>query len=99
VPPILINEEQVFSFKFWFDGNIHYGMFYQNELFFRLASFKPKQRPQVYQLGCKLARQNTLIALSCSETGCTLWGSLRSPLVKHILLNASLPELPAQNCF
>lgn len=92
--PLVIKEEQIFAFKFWFNGTIRNGMYYQNELFCRLETFDASKRPQVYQLGCKLAQKNVLVALSSSTQTCSLWGSLRSPMVKKILLNPAILNLP-----
>lgn len=69
-------------------------MYYRNELFCQLARFEIQKRPQVYQLGFKLAQQDALIILTCSTSTCSLWGSLRSPSVKNILLNATALQLP-----
>jgi hypothetical protein len=82
----MINEDEIFSFKFWFNDTIQYGMFYKNELYCRLKTFDIQARPQAYQLGCRLARQNAVVVLTCSPTACSLWGCLRSPLVKEVLL-------------
>jgi hypothetical protein len=92
--PLVIDEEQIFSFKFWFDGTIHQGMYYQNELYCRLQTFQINQRSQVYQLGCKLAAKDILVALTCTETTCSLWGSLRADDIKNILSRKKL-NLPA----
>jgi hypothetical protein len=82
----LVNEDQIFSFKFWFNSTIQYGMFYNNELFCRLKVFDLQARSQAYQLGSKLVQQDAVIILTCTPTTCSLWGSLRSPLIKEMLL-------------
>lgn len=93
VLPLVVNEEQVFTFKFWFNGKVHLGMSYQGELYCRLESFDLQRRPQVYQLGCKLSQQNTSIVLSSASATCSLWGSLRDPAVKRILLTLNTTNL------
>jgi hypothetical protein len=84
--PLVIDEEQIFSFKFWFDGTIHEGMYYRNDLYCKLQTFDIQERPLVYQLGCKLAKKEALIALTFTPTTCSLWGSLRSVGIKNILI-------------
>jgi hypothetical protein len=93
VLPLLVNEEQIFTFNFWLNGSIRCGMHYQGELYCRLASFAIQKRPQVYQLGCKLTQQQTAIVLSSSAVACSLWGSLRDPSMKRILLTADTSNL------
>jgi hypothetical protein len=88
VLPLVINEDQIFTFNFWFNGSVHCGMYHQSELYCRLESFTLQKRPQVYQLGCKLAQQYTAIVLSSSVTSCSLWISLRHPSTGRILLTA-----------
>ncbi len=84
--PLLINEQQIFTFQFWFNGSLRYGMYYRNDLYCKLETFEIAQRPQVYQLGCRLANKNAAIVMTITENTCSLWGSLRAPLIKKILL-------------
>lgn len=86
--PLVINEQKIFTFKFWFDGSIQDGMYCQKELFCRLQTFEARYRAQVYQLGVKISQhQDTLVAIALSSETCSLWVSLRSPLVKDALIN------------
>lgn len=91
--PLVTNEDQIFTFNFWFNGSVRRGMYHQGELYCRLESFAIQKRPQVYQLGCKLARQYTTIVLSSSATSCSLWISLRHPSTGRILLTADTSSL------
>lgn len=93
VLPLVINEEQIFTFNFWFNGSVRVGMYHQGELYCRLESFEIQKRPQVYQLGCKLAQQYTAIVLSSSAVSCNLWISLRHPSTGRILLTADASNL------
>jgi hypothetical protein len=93
VSPLVINEEQIFTFNFWFNGSIRCGMYHQGELYCRLETFGIQRRPQVYQLACKLARQYATIVLTSSAMTCSLWISLRNPSVKRILLTADTSSL------
>jgi len=97
VPPQVVDEEQIFTFKFWFNEVIHYGMYHRNELFCRLEVYDIQQRSLVYQIGCQLSQKdNTPIILSCATNTCSLWGSLRSDAVKELLLHPEhLHELAA----
>jgi hypothetical protein len=89
VLPFLIDERQIFTFKFWFNGKIQNGMYYRNELFCQLGTFSIQNRSRVYQLGCKLAQRDALSAITCSTNSCRLWGSLRADLVKQLLADPS----------
>jgi len=94
VLPQVINENQVFIFKFWFSNTIRYGMYYQNELFCRLNTYPLARRADAYQLACKLNQQNAVTLISCTPDQCSLWGSLRSPLVKDLLIKAGTKTAP-----
>lgn len=83
--PLIINEEKIFTFNFWFNRSVHCGMHHEGEFYCRLESFPLQKRPQVYQLGCKLTRQHMAIVISSSATACSLWGSLRDPSLKRLL--------------
>ena len=91
--PLILHEAQIFTFSFWFNGSIHWGMHHDGELYCRLESFPLQKRPQVYQIGCKLARQHTSIVLSSSAVACSLWGSLRDPSLKRILITVNTTSL------
>lgn len=88
--PLVIDEQQVFIFKFWFDGKIQDGMHFQNELFCQIGTFGVSERSRVYQAACKLAHQGTLLAITCSDTTCRVWGNLRDETVKQLLVNPSV---------
>ncbi|WP_216351429.1 hypothetical protein [Leptolyngbya sp. 'hensonii'] len=94
--PLLVDEEDIFIFKFWLDNNIQDGMLYRNELFRRLREYDIAQRPQVYHLGCKLS-QKALIVLSFTENKCSLWASLRDPEMQDTLRDIALSPLPELN--
>lgn len=91
--PLVLNEEQIFTFSFWFNGSIRCGMQHQGQLYCHLESFPLHKRPQVYQLGCKLTQQHTEIVLSSSAAICSLWGNLRDPALKRILITADTTSL------
>ena len=95
--PLVVKEESIFIFKFWFEGSICYGMHYQNELYCRLNTFAIQNRLHVYQLACRLMRDDVTTALSITADTCSLWGSLRSPLIKDILENPASLQLPTSD--
>lgn len=87
VLPLLVDEKKIFAFKFWFNGTIQDGMSYQQELFCRLQTWEIRYRAKVYRLGCKICKDDTPVAIALSDTTCSLWVSLRSPLVKATLVD------------
>jgi hypothetical protein len=93
VLPQVISESQIFVFKFWFGDSIRYGMYHQGELFCRLGTYDVSKRPQVYQFACKLTQKQALTVITSNTYDCSLWGSLRSPLVKDLLLKPQDPVL------
>lgn len=95
--PQIIDEQAVFIFKFWFDDTIQYGMYHRNELFCRLGSYAIQKRPQIYQFACRLAHKQALTVLTCTAQECSLWGNLRSPLIKELLLKADKQILANRN--
>jgi hypothetical protein len=87
VLPLLVDEQQVFTFKFWFGNQIRTGLHFQNELFCRLGTVEVQQRSQLYQQACKLTQNGTVLAITCSSTHCHIWGSLRDETVKQMLID------------
>ncbi|MGI0488961.1 hypothetical protein ACN4EK_26425 [Pantanalinema rosaneae CENA516] len=69
-------------------------MYYHNELFCQLGCFHSRDRPQVYQVGSRLAQKGAVITITCSPTTCCLWGSLRADSVKQLLLNPTALQIP-----
>lgn len=86
--PQVIDERQIFTFKFWFGDQIRMGMHFQNELFCQIGVFDISQRSQVYQRVSKLAQQGVMLVITCSEQHCRIWGSLREEAIKQLLTNS-----------
>lgn len=86
--PLVIDEQQIFIFKFWFNDKVHHGMHYQNELFCRIATSTLQMRPHIYQLSCKLTQNSIPLAISCTDQTCSLWGSLRNETIKRFLMRS-----------
>ncbi len=95
MPPEVIDEHSIFIFKFWFNDALRYGMYNKNELFCRLGLYPIEARARIYQLACKLSQQKVVMIVTCTSKTCSLWGSLRSPLIKQYLIRASQPTLPS----
>lgn len=87
--PLVIDQQQVFTFKFWFNDQIQTGMQFQNELFCQIASVDLTLRSQAYQRACKLAQQGLHLVITCTSNECCIWASLREELVKELLANPS----------
>ena len=92
--PQIIQEQQIFSFEFWFDGSIYQGMYHLNELYCKLQTYPVSHRSRVYQLGCRLAHGEEAIVLSVNLKTCSLWGSLRSTVTRDFLLHPEEFAMP-----
>lgn len=68
-------------------------MHFQNDLFCQIGMFDIGERSRIYQIACKLAQTGTLLAITCSDTTCRLWGNLRDETVKQLLVNPSLLKI------
>lgn len=90
LPPV-ISERDIFPFKFWFEGNIQDGMYYRNELYYRLYTANISQRAQLFHYGCKLSRQSALV-LTTSLRECSLWVCLRGQTTKSFGSPMGLPS-------
>lgn len=89
--PAVLDESKIFPFKFWFEGEVQDGMAYQNELFCRLLTADVSERVRLYQYACHIS-DNDRLALSTSESKCSLWVSLRSiEMVRKRLDDYPLP--------
>lgn len=95
--PKIIDEQQIFTFNFWFDNQLRNGMSYQNELFCQIGVFDIQQKAQVYRLSCKLAHQGLNLVISYSKKQCRLWGGLRHDMVKQFLIDPLTLQLPAHH--
>jgi len=95
VLPLVIKETTLFTFKFWLNDQIQEGMNYQQEMFCRLYTLAPQFRAQLYQFGCKLTQNGTLVVISITNKHCSLWVSLRDPIVKAVLIDGQVLDLPS----
>lgn len=95
--PLVVHEGDFFPFKFWLKNRIRDGMYYRNELYYRLYTVESKQRSRLYHYACRLSRTEIVIVTANPKTY-SLWISLRSP--KAIALNQypnPIPTLPHQS--
>lgn len=77
LPPV-IDEGEFFPFKFWFQGSIQDGMYYRNELFYRLHTVDINHRARLYHYACRLSLRDEIV-VTATDTTCSIWVSLRSP--------------------
>jgi len=92
VLPQVVYEGDFFPFKFWLSGRIRDGMYYRNELYYRLHMVESQKRSRLYHYACKLSLTETVI-VTTTPKNCSLWISLRSP--KAIALNHQASVIPA----
>ncbi|MBD1911971.1 MULTISPECIES: hypothetical protein [unclassified Leptolyngbya] len=90
LPPV-ISEQDIFPFKFWFDGNIQDGMYYRNELYYRLYTVNISRRARLFHYGCKLASHSTLV-LTTNLRDCSIWVSLRGQTASSFGSAVGLPS-------
>ncbi len=93
LPPV-VDEKQIFPFKFWFNNSVQAGMYYRSELFYRLHSADVAQRARLFQYACRLSQQDKVV-VTLSENSCSVWVSLRSPSAAHAHLHE--PHFPEQS--
>jgi hypothetical protein len=76
----VINEGDLFPFKFWFQTNIYDGMYYRNELFCRWHTVEASHRARLFHYACQLMQHNAVVVTANGQHS-SLWVSLRSPIV------------------
>jgi len=93
LPPV-ISERDIFPFKFWFDGHIQDGMYYRNELYYRLHTVGISQRSKLFHYACKLSRKTTLV-LTTNLRECSIWVNLRGQTPNTFGSTMGLPSFEA----
>ncbi len=88
LPPVL-EEGEYSPFKFWFDNSIQDGMYYRNELFYRLHTISSESRARLYHYACKLSKHDCVVVTTTDDT-CSLWVSLRSPNIAALRLRRQM---------
>jgi hypothetical protein len=90
-----VKKDQVMAFKFWFNGAIREGLFYQNQLFFQFQRFKLHQQSLAYALSSQLWQKDiqSIVILSCQD--CTLWIDFKAHNVQELLADIQFQDLNA----
>jgi hypothetical protein len=76
--PVLLIQDQVSLFKFWFNGNVQEGLRYRNKLFFKSELFQRYQRTEALELGYKISQKNIQTVITFSQLNYILWVDLQS---------------------
>ncbi|KGF72419.1 hypothetical protein DO97_08500 [Neosynechococcus sphagnicola sy1] len=83
--PVLVPEDAIHPFKFYFRDTVQLGMRHHYQLYRLTHTFSTSQRFYAYQLACRLERQGeTSVVVTASEEHYRLWVCLWS--------SATLPE-------
>ena len=77
--PLVVKEELVSLFKFFFQQEIYDGMRYRQDLFRLLNTFEVARRERVYNLGHALADRGLRVVITRSRDRYKLWINLRDP--------------------
>ena len=75
--PSVVDEKLVRWFHYW-NGDLCYGMFNGKELFALSQAYSPSNRLAAYEAAYALAEKGAVICITASQTGYTVWVSLRS---------------------
>lgn len=76
--PVVLSENVVNLFKFYMDGSIREGMWYNNELYGLAREFPESHRLKGYQIACELAEQGTPVVITASDDRYAIWIGLRA---------------------
>ena len=74
--PSVIPESVIETFKYWQD-QIKVGMYYQNELYMQVKSYKSTERLKAYDHAYQLSEEGVHVCLTASDKGYCLWQNLR----------------------
>lgn len=86
MPPMVVSEEQVRIFNYYYAGQLCQGMMCQNRLYRLISSFRLEERPKAYALGYKLNKKSTCTIITQARDRWDVWQDLRSGLVEEALL-------------
>ncbi len=75
LPPV-VDEGQVSIFKFWHGDRIQDGLYFRNELYYRVATINLDQRARLYHYACRIS-QKSYAVVTMTQIHCSLWVSLR----------------------
>ncbi|WP_075598529.1 hypothetical protein [Leptolyngbya sp. 'hensonii'] len=81
--PVILDEQLVHRFNFYFEGNIRQGMRHGCRLYGLVEQFNSRHRLNAYQLACELAEQGLPIVVTVSGSSYRVWLGLDSPSYPH----------------
>jgi hypothetical protein len=98
---MLLAEQLVEPFNFYFGGAVRQGIRHGSELYGLTHEFNLRTRSKAYQTACELMNQTTAVIMTASETRYAIWVNLRSPLYSNLVLTRVdsvevLTHLPTQ---
>lgn len=74
---LLINEQLIYQFKYWREGQIRTGMRFRQGLFEYVSQFNQWQRYQAFELAWQLTQANREVIMTASLNQYTIWANLR----------------------
>ncbi len=75
--PSVVDEKLVHRFNHW-NGRLQQGMYYRQELFTLLKTYPIADRLAAYAASCALTADGTMVCITASKAGYSVWVSLRS---------------------
>lgn len=82
--PVVLSEHVVNLFKFYMDGSIREGMWYNNELYGLARELSDSHRLKGYQIACELAEQEAPVVVTASDDRYAIWIGLRAPAYRQL---------------
>ena len=93
--PVVLSENVVNLFKFYMDGSIREGMWYNNELYGLVRELSASHRLKGYQIACELAEQGSPVVVTAADARYAIWIGLRAPAYRQSSIASR--ELPIAN--
>lgn len=90
--PIVVDEEMVTPFKYW-NGTIHEGMYYSNELYRYDQAYDLDERLKAYENAYTQAELGLTVCITVSKDSYKLWTGLRSLSSQNIVREDNCPNL------
>jgi len=75
---LLASDELIVKFAYW-NGCIHLGMCYADELFEYVSSFSSRSRLGAYSAGAELLEKGATVCITVAKDKYSVWRSLRNP--------------------
>jgi hypothetical protein len=79
VLPVVLNEQQISPFKFYWEQTVREGMMYAAEIYGVAYELGSGHRLHAYQLACELMAQGWSAVVTVSQSRYLVWLSVRSP--------------------